>query len=68
MSKAITVGAALLFFISIAIGLWALFRKSNALVASIALIFVVGGVVNTWGALKENRRRERQTNVRTTLG
>jgi len=58
MSKAITVGAALLFFLLIAIGLWDLFRNLNALVASVAIIFVIGGVLNVWSALTENRRRE----------
>lgn len=59
MSKAITIGAALLFFALIATGLWDLFRNSNALVASVALIFVAAGFLNTWGALDEaNGRRE----------
>ena len=58
MSKAVTVSAALLFFLLIAIGLWDLFRSLNALVASVAIIFVIGGVLNVWSALTENRRRE----------
>ena len=58
MSKAITVSAALLFFLLIAIGLWDLFRSLNVLVASVAMIFVIGGVLNVWSALTENLRRE----------
>ena len=59
MSKLIKIGAALLFFALIAIGLWDLFRNSNTLVASVALILVAAGIFNTWGALNEgNRRRE----------
>jgi hypothetical protein len=62
MSKAITVSAALLFFALIAIGLWDLFRNSNVLVASVALIFVTAGIFNTWGALDAgSRRRELKT-------
>ena len=60
MSKAITVAAILVFLVSIAIGLWGLFRNLNALVASIALMFVVAGIFNSWAALQEDRRRERQ--------
>jgi ABC-type Fe3+ transport system permease subunit len=59
MSKAITKGAALLFFALIATGIWDLFRNSNALAAFVALIFVAAGIFNAWGALDEgNRRRE----------
>jgi uncharacterized membrane protein YqjE len=58
MSKAITVSAALLFFLLIAIGLWDLFRNLNALVASVAIIFVIGGVLNVWSALTENGCRQ----------
>ena len=57
MSKAIVVGASLLSFVLIVIGLWDLFRDSNALVASIALIFVVVGIFNTWTALIEGHGR-----------
>ena len=52
MSRAITIGAAFLFFTLIAVGLWDLFRNSNALVASLALILLTAGIFNTWGALK----------------
>jgi hypothetical protein len=59
MSKAMTAGAALLFFVLIAIGLWDLFRNLNSLAVPIALILVLAGVFNIWGALNEvNRRRE----------
>ena len=56
MSKALTVGAMFLFLVLIVIGLWDLFRGLNASAALIALIFVVTGVFNTWGALNEGSR------------
>jgi hypothetical protein len=52
MSKAITIGAVFLLVALIAIGLWDLFRNSNALGAFVALILVAAGIFNTWGALK----------------
>jgi hypothetical protein len=52
MFKAKTIGVAFLFFAVIAVGLWDLFRNSNALAASLALVFVAAGIFNTWGALK----------------
>jgi hypothetical protein len=59
MSKAMTAGAALLFFILIAIGLWDLFRNLNSLVVPIALILLLASAFNIWSALNEvNRRRE----------
>ena len=57
MSKALTVGAVFLFLVLIAIGLCDLFRGLNASAASIALIFAVIGVFNTWGTLNEGGRR-----------
>ena len=57
MSKALTLGAVFLFLVLIAIGLWDLFRGLNASAALIALIFVVSGVFNTWGALNERGGR-----------
>lgn len=57
MSKALTIGAVFLFLVIIVIGLWDLFRGLNASAALIALIFVVSGVFNTWGALSEGSRR-----------
>ena len=56
MSKALTIGAMFLFLVLIVIGLWDLFRGLNASAALIALIFVVTGVFNTWGALNEGSR------------
>jgi uncharacterized membrane protein HdeD (DUF308 family) len=50
MSKIARVGAALLFFALIASGLWDLLHGAGALTATIALIFVVAGVFNTWRA------------------
>jgi uncharacterized membrane protein HdeD (DUF308 family) len=50
MSKVASVGAALLFFALIASGLWDLLHGASALTATIALIFVLAGVFNTWGA------------------
>ena len=57
MSKALTIGAMFLFLVLIVIGLWDLFRGLNASAALIALIFVVTGVFNTWGALNEGSWR-----------
>jgi exosortase/archaeosortase len=57
MSKTLTIGAVSLFFVIIVAGLWDLFRGLNALAASVALIFAVVGVFNTWGALNEANRR-----------
>jgi hypothetical protein len=57
MFKATTVGAALVCFVLIAVEVWDLLRNSNALVASIVLIFVAGGILNTWSALTEDQRR-----------
>ena len=54
--KALIVGLVFLFFLLIGIGLWDLFRGANALVASIALIFVISGIFNTWSALNEGNR------------
>jgi hypothetical protein len=56
MSKAATIGASLVFFFLMISGLWDLFSGANALVASIALIFVAVGIFNTCHALKEDRR------------
>ena len=57
MSKALAVGAMFLFLVLIVIGLWDLFRGLNASAALIALIFVVTGVFNRWGALNEGSWR-----------
>ncbi len=57
MSKALTVGAMFLFLALIVMGLWDLFRGLNASAALVALIIVVIGVFNTWGALNEGNRR-----------
>ena len=56
MSKALSVGAVFLFLVLVVIGLSDLFRGLNASAALIALIFVVSGVFNTWGALSEGSR------------
>jgi hypothetical protein len=59
MYRAIVVSGELLFFASITMGLYDLFRDATAQVASIALAFVLIGVFNTWAALDlGNRRRE----------
>ncbi len=57
MSKALSVGAVFLFLVLVVIGLCDLFRGLNASAALIALILVVSGVFNTWGALSEGSRR-----------
>jgi uncharacterized membrane protein HdeD (DUF308 family) len=59
MSKIIAASAGFLFFVFIAIGLWDLFRGPNALVACIALIFVIAGIFNTWAALNEGDQRRK---------
>jgi hypothetical protein len=56
MYHAIVVSAGLLFFASIGMGLYDLFRGANAEVASIALAFVIAGVFNTWAALHRSER------------
>jgi hypothetical protein len=50
-SKTISLGVGALLFASIGIGLLDLFDSLNALAASVALLFVISGVFNTWRSL-----------------
>jgi uncharacterized membrane protein HdeD (DUF308 family) len=56
MSKLASVGVALLFFALIGSGLWDLLRGAGALTATIALIFVLAGIFNTWRASAGDRK------------
>jgi hypothetical protein len=56
MFKAISLGASLLFLALMVFGSWDLLRGAKPLVAAIALIFVVAGILNTVAALNQGSR------------